>query len=190
MVAASLEGGMTLFNHTIEYVVEDWEDVGDVTPMRTAIITYDDFWGNRQSYKITAPPDVWTEVKVGGTASAGASPPVGVVTDIIEDGVFRKVWIPEMHEITCLCLPLDDDFNIGDTGLVVDYMHHERDSYGLFSKAIMRNLPVGANPNLHSINLLIFNGGDQVGVIHLDPYIAKDANYDHLDIDIFGDFVK
>lgn len=175
---------MTLFNHTVEYSTELFEEEtgGQFIELRKAIVEYDDFWGERRTHVFAAPSDLWTTVKVGGTASAGVPPSMGIVTDV-RQGVFRTVWVQDaVGEITCSCLPTGDDFQAGDTGLVVEHMRHDSGEYGTFRKCIMRNLPAGANPNLHSVNLLLFNGDEQVGVIHLDPYLEGVANYDDMDL--------
>ena len=183
---------MKLFNHTIEYSVELSQDKanGQSVEFRKAIIGFDDFWGKRRSHVIIAPSELWTKVKVGGTASAGCPPLVGMVTNM-RQGIFRTVWMPNTNNaITCYCLPVDDDLKIGEKGLVIDHMRHEPDRYGTFEKCIIRDLPTGSNPNLHSINLILFKDNDQVGVIHLDPYIITAPNHDDIDLNRLMSFAK
>jgi hypothetical protein len=132
---------------------------------------------------------LWTAIKIGGTASAGCPPLTGMVTEVRE-GIFRTVWIPSMGgEVICYCLPTDDDLKVGDKGLVIEHMRHEPGQYGTFDKCIMRDIPAGSNPNLHSINLILFQGDEQIGVIHLDPYIITPANYDDVDTNISCRFI-
>ena len=181
-----------LFNNTVKYSVEVSEEEvgGTVTKLRKAIVEFDDFWGKRRTYTILAPSDLWTEVKVGGTASTGDSPLAGVVTEVKLGSIFRTVWIPDLNSyVTCYCLPVEDDFQIGDTGLVVEHMRHEPGQYGKFNRCIMRDMPAGLSPNLHSINLIVFKECEQIGMIHLDPYIMYPGNYDDMDTDIRDKFI-
>ena len=52
----------------------------------------------------------------------------------------------------------------------------------------MRDIPVGSDPNLHSDNLILFKDNDQIGTIHLDPYVIIDPNYDDIDLDLLVSF--
>jgi len=183
---------MALFNYTVKYSVEvSKEEVdGAAIELRKAIIEFDDFWGRRRTYTILAPADLWTGVKVGGTASTGDNPSVGVVTKVKSGSIFRTVWIPDLDSyVTCYCLPVDDDFQIGDTGLVVEHMRHEPEQYGKFDLCIMRDIPAGLSPNLHSINLIVFKNNEQIGMIHLDPYIVYPGNYDDMDVGVRDRFI-
>lgn len=192
MVAASLEGRMTLFNYTVEYSVELFDDEtnGESVTLRKAVVEFDDFWGERRTHIVRAPSNLWTEVKVGGTASAGCPPLQGMITGAGR-GIFNTVWIAGMNEaMSCYCLPVDDDPQMGDTVLVVEHMRHEMGQYGTFEKCILRNPPIDSNPNLHSINFIILNNNDQVGIIHLDPYINTAPNYDDMDIRMSRKFVS
>jgi hypothetical protein len=192
MVAASLEGGMTLFNYTVEYSVELFDDEtnGESVTLRKAVVEFDDFWGKRRTHIIRAPSDLWTSVKVGGTASAGCPPLQGMITGV-RQGIFRTVWVAGINrEVDCYCLPVDDNPQVGDTVLVVEHMRHEMDQYGTFEKCILRNPPMDSNPNLHSINLIILNDNDQVGIIHLDPYVDTAPNYDDMDNRMSRKFVS
>jgi hypothetical protein len=191
MVAAFLEDRMVLFNHTIEYSIEvlGSEIREHSIPMRRATIRYDDFWGYRRHHSLWGPADMWDEIKIGGTASAGVVPVVGVVSKI-ENGIFRKVWLPDTdNEISCYCLPVDDNLQVGDTGLVIDHMRHDSGMYGTFEKCIIRNIPAGADTNLHSVNIVVLQQNDQVGVIHLDPYVITISNYDDMNADIRDKFI-
>lgn len=181
---------MTLFNHTIEYSVElsQNEVDGQSVQFRKAIVGFDDFWGKRRSHVVVAPADLWTTITVGGTASAGVSPLAGMVTGV-KQGIFRTVWISGAgNEEICYCLPGDDNLEIGDQVSVVEHMRHEPGLYGTFEKCIMRDIPIGADPNLHSINLILFKDNDPIGVIHLDPYIITAFNHDDIDLDLLRSF--
>ena len=166
------------------------ETNGAPVEFKKAMIRFDDFWGERRTHIVAAPSHLWTHVKVGGTASAGCPPLQGMITGVGK-GIFRKVWISDIRvEMNCYCLPVEDNPQIGDKVLVIEHMRHEQEQYGTFEKCILRNPPSGANPNLHSINLIIFNYHDQVGIIHLDPYIITAPNYDDMGVDIRGRFAR
>jgi len=183
---------MALFNYTVKYSVEPVNKGADGGPveLRKAVVEFDDFWGQRRTHTIIAPSDLWTEVKVGGTASTGDFPVGGVVTKVRVGSIFRTVWMPDIDsEAICYCLPTDDDLRVGDTGLVVEHMRHEPGQYGTFERCIMRNIPAGASPNLHSVNLILLKDGEQIGIIHLDPYSINAANYDDMDANISCRFI-
>jgi len=182
---------MTLFNHTVEYSTEMLQSEVDGLPVeiRKAIVEFDDFWGKRRTHLIAAPSDLWTRVKVGGTASAGCPPLAGMVTDV-KQGIFRTVWMPNIsNEVTCYCLPADDNLQVGEKGLVVDHMRHDPEQYGTFEKCIMRDIPAGSNPNLHSVNLILFKDDELIGVIHVDPYVIAAPNYDDVDTELSCKFI-
>ncbi len=107
-----------LFNNTVKYSVEVSEEEvgGTVTKLRKAIVEFDDFWGKRRTYTILAPSDLWTEVKVGGTASTGDSPLAGVVTEVKLGSIFRTVWIPDLNSYVTVfkdVLYQDKDWTVG-----------------------------------------------------------------------------
>jgi len=169
---------MAFFNHTIEYETDHSEDIlsGDIFNLRKAKVEYDDFWGRRCARTLVGPIDLWTNVKIGGTASTGGMPKPSVVTRDL--GSKCQVWDQDSREAICQILPVLDLVRVGDRGFIFEHMRHDRGSYGVFEKCFTRQMPQHATPGLHSINFIIMNNDEEVGVIRVDPYIEGMLNFD------------
>lgn len=165
---------MPLFDHTIEYLAQG-EDI------KTAVVSYKDIFDTTCIYRFTAPSNLWTRVKIGGTMSAGGAVIQGIVQEVTYP---RHKVVSQEGVFYCHTLPLHKPIQIGDPAIIFEHMQHSAPgAYGGFLHAMIANASEAIidQLSLHSINIIVYNKNQQVGVIHIDPFTST-PNYDDMNL--------
>lgn len=171
---------MTLFNHVIEYLPLNVSVgatlLGSDVDIRTAKVEYDNILGDRCEYWFNAPANAWTELTVGGTMSTGGLMAPGIIHSVSGPKYKVSTLGGDYH---CYTLPLSQKLQAGTIVMVFDHMSHGPRAYGEFNPALVvdPSQDLLDSLKLHSINMIVWNEGVQIGTIHIDPFI-NEPNYD------------
>jgi len=176
---------MNFFNHEIEYLstytYDGIESEYQGKEIRQAIVHYDNLLGVRCKYYFAAPSDLWDQLIVGGTMSAGGVFVPGIVSDV--SGAQYTVTSIGFRLSQHPAMPSSERLMIGEKVIIFDHMEHSEKQFGVFTKCITPRLDLGDKLNVHSINVIVRNSDVAVGVIHLDPF-DNTPNYDELTLEI------